>query len=368
MSPNSKNAAAAADSAESETGCSEKDVLMGRGKRISEWPGNIYFRQVVNKYRDEYNSSSRKNKVGVAKSVLDDIHAIGGRFVQQNKGDKWEEVELDRAIEKACQALREKEKSRPPETSPFDGKKITKPPKAPPSVRPASNPRRPGRRSSSVESDKKRNGAKQSSTNRNMAKQSKDDESTSTEEDDEELTSADESGNEEGSEVDASSKEEEEEVEDPGMESYGNLPDERAFPLIKAFKEKHGHCAIPSYDCLNLSSKDSEEMALANWCTAQRQLYREIQAKYRKQTKDDTQRIKKLKKLGFCWDYEAWHWAQSFDAVQQEMEQSAESKMGFSDEALEWIQEQRRRGKRAIPPGLSVERTKKLQAVDVLLL
>lgn len=24
----------------------EKDVLMGRGKRVSEWPGNIYFRQV----------------------------------------------------------------------------------------------------------------------------------------------------------------------------------------------------------------------------------------------------------------------------------------------------------------------------------
>ena len=339
---------------------------MGRGKRISEWPGNIFFRQVVNKYRDEYNVCSRKGKVGVAKAVLDDIHAIGGRFLQQNKGDKWEEVDVDRAIEKACQALREKEKSHPPETSPFDGKNITKPPKAPPSVRPASNPRRPGRRSSSADSNKKRNGAKQIASAK-KTKQSKDDKSTSTEEGKEELTSADESGSEEEPESDASSKEDESEAEDPGMESYGQLPDERAFPLVEAFKEKYGHCAIPPYDCLN-PSKDLEEKALANWCTAQRQLYREIQSKYRQETKGDTQRIKKLQKLDFCWDYEAWHWDQAFEALQQEMELSSKSKTGLSDEALDWIQEQRRRGKRALPPGYAAERTKKLKTVDVLLL
>ena len=347
-------------------------VLMGRGKRISEWPGNIYFRQIINKYRDEYNSSSRKNKVVVAKSVLDAIHAIGGRFLQQSRGDKWEEVDLDRAIEKACQALREKEKSRPPEISPFVGKKIIQPPKAPPSVRPASSPRRPGRKSNLVDADNKQNGTRQRSNEHSKPKHGEDDKSTSTEEDDndgdEVLTSADESGNEEESEDDASSTEDEGEVDDYGMESYGKLPDERAFPLVEAFIEKHGHCAIAPYDCLSAAKTNSEEMALANWCTAQRQLYREIQTKYRKGTKDDTQRIEKLQKLGFCWDYEAWHWERSFDALQQEMEQSSKNQTGLSDEVLGWIQEQRRRGKRALPSSQSMERANKLQAVGVLLL
>ena len=126
---------------------------MGRGKGISEWPGNIHFRQVVNKYRDEYNSSKRKEKVKVADRVLQDVQASGGKFRQQSANGDWDEVDYERAIEKACQALREKEKSRPPQASPFaaaasGGKKnrhkqaVLVPPTAPASVRPATSHRK----------------------------------------------------------------------------------------------------------------------------------------------------------------------------------------------------------------------------------
>ena len=35
------------------------DILMGRGKRVSEWPGNVFFRQTVNKHRERYNDAER---------------------------------------------------------------------------------------------------------------------------------------------------------------------------------------------------------------------------------------------------------------------------------------------------------------------
>jgi hypothetical protein len=99
--------------------CNEKDVLMGRGKRISEWAGNQRFRTIVSKYRPAYLSSLRSAKIHVAKQVIAEVLAHGGRFLREvdpgNTGtvawSKWLPVEMDRCIEKTCQALREKEKT-----------------------------------------------------------------------------------------------------------------------------------------------------------------------------------------------------------------------------------------------------------------
>jgi Helicase associated domain len=120
--------------------CNEKDVLMGRGKRISEWAGNQRFRTIVSKYRPAYLSSLRSAKIHVAKQVIVEVLANGGRFLREtdpgNTGivawSKWLPVEMDRCIEKTCQALREKEKTgkrtseAPPEGAPSagDGKKV----------------------------------------------------------------------------------------------------------------------------------------------------------------------------------------------------------------------------------------------------
>ena len=93
------------------TRCTEKDVIFGRGKRVSVWPGNVHFRQVVNRYREEYSTAERSAKVQIATMVMEAIHSVGGRFLKEipaghfGPGSKsgWYVVERDRAVEKTCQ-------------------------------------------------------------------------------------------------------------------------------------------------------------------------------------------------------------------------------------------------------------------------
>ena len=349
---------------------------MGRGKRISEWPGNIHFRQVVNQHRDEYHRCSRKEKVKVANVVLEKIQGIGGRFLQQKSNeDTWEEVEYERAIEKACQALREKEKSRPPETSPFEdkAKKDLTPPKAPQSSRPAKVPRRPGKVTLILKKNKVKRGSMQAEEGDTQQQQEKDnhedDQSTITDED---ATSADESGNEEDEPEESTDDGNDEKVKTTAeiktLENFRDMPDDKFFTQLETFKEMHGHCAVPPHDCLkpvssSVTSDDNGNETLANWCTVQRQIYREIQSKYRKATEVETQRIKKLDELGFCWDYEPWHWDQSFQILQKEMKEATDKKIGLGDKALHWILDQRQRGKRGMPQ--PSQRIKKLKTLGV---
>ena len=95
---------------------------MGRGKRVSEWPGNIHFRAIISKYRPAYLASPRHQKVQVAQQVIAEVEQGGGRFLKEldptahtaglvAKG-QWVVVERARVVEKTCQALREKEKVR----------------------------------------------------------------------------------------------------------------------------------------------------------------------------------------------------------------------------------------------------------------
>jgi hypothetical protein len=92
------------------TRCTEKDVLLGRGKRVSEWPGNIHFRQVVNRYREEYATAERANKVKIAAAVIAAVQNVGGRYLREGTcaatGKRaWYVVSHDRAVEKTCMLL-----------------------------------------------------------------------------------------------------------------------------------------------------------------------------------------------------------------------------------------------------------------------
>lgn len=99
--------------------CTSKDVLMGRGKRVSEWAGNKHFRQIVDRNRKEYVASERHAKARIAESVIQEIYSFGGRFIREVNGKNscdgtdetavWVVVEYDRALEKTCQALRERD-------------------------------------------------------------------------------------------------------------------------------------------------------------------------------------------------------------------------------------------------------------------
>lgn len=100
------------------TKCTERDVLMGRGKRVAEWPGNVVFRQIVARYRHAYITEQRSSKMKIALHVVKEVHKRKGRFLREINGRSscdghdttavWEIVTQARAIEKACQALRER--------------------------------------------------------------------------------------------------------------------------------------------------------------------------------------------------------------------------------------------------------------------
>ena len=93
-----------------------RDVLFGRGSGVGQHPGNAMFRQIVDKYRDQYRMKKKIHKCLVSKQVVAEIHKKGGRFLDETPASRkkknrhskeYEEVPLDRAIAKAAQALRE---------------------------------------------------------------------------------------------------------------------------------------------------------------------------------------------------------------------------------------------------------------------
>jgi hypothetical protein len=99
----------------------QDDVLMGRGSGPNEFIGNQRFRSLVEARKGEYKSAPKnKLKTKIAKEVIDEIHALGGRFLKQVETGTpdinyvveeavWCEVEEKLALEKCKQTLRQKE-------------------------------------------------------------------------------------------------------------------------------------------------------------------------------------------------------------------------------------------------------------------
>jgi hypothetical protein len=84
---------------------SKHDILLGRGKRVQESPGNFSFRHILDTYRDEYERVSKFEKTVVAESILRLIKDSGGRFLKQ--GDcGWTQVEDEMARKKISHAFR----------------------------------------------------------------------------------------------------------------------------------------------------------------------------------------------------------------------------------------------------------------------
>lgn len=91
------------------------DVLFGRGNGVASWRGNVHYRQIIWKYKAEYQAAGRFTKAKVALKVLQDLGNLNppGRFVEMMDEDTYCLVEQKRAIEKTCQALRERSLSPP---------------------------------------------------------------------------------------------------------------------------------------------------------------------------------------------------------------------------------------------------------------
>ncbi len=92
---------------------SDADVLLGRGVAGNRHPGNIAFRKLVNSRKALYQSEGKKEKRTVAKSIVQAVKDQEGRFLEKSKHSTnscWVEIDDEKAIAKACQALREKQR------------------------------------------------------------------------------------------------------------------------------------------------------------------------------------------------------------------------------------------------------------------
>lgn len=87
------------------------DVVLGKGNGINSLPGNLRFRRIIWKYKPLYAGTPRSLKGTVAELVINEIACLDppGRFLEPQSAHRcFRQVTRKRAIEKTCQALREK--------------------------------------------------------------------------------------------------------------------------------------------------------------------------------------------------------------------------------------------------------------------
>ena len=130
---------------------------------------------------------------------------------------------------------------------------------------------------------------------------------------------------------------------------------ENLFRSLVQFKEVHGHCAIPpSAGSPHAdSSKEEREFArLADWASVQRCLGRAVRSGRKVPTQEEKNRLIRLAKLGFVFDYEEWHWNKKYNELVrfQREESERESKHTSRRSSIDfskslglalWIKEQR---------------------------
>jgi hypothetical protein len=81
------------------------DVLMGRGKKIEENPGNLRLRHLIEVNGPRYDEASKFEKTVVAEAIMAMIRDIGGRFLKQGEAG-WMEVADDTARDKISHSFR----------------------------------------------------------------------------------------------------------------------------------------------------------------------------------------------------------------------------------------------------------------------
>lgn len=87
----------------------DEDVLFGRGKAYYfEHYGNTYFRRLCADRLDQYRvASTRSKKVSIIYGILNDINALGGRFLKRDHNGCWHETSADIAKQKTGRTLRD---------------------------------------------------------------------------------------------------------------------------------------------------------------------------------------------------------------------------------------------------------------------
>jgi hypothetical protein len=81
------------------------DVLLGRGKKVRSFPGNMKFRGKIETYRRTYDNSSKFEKSVLIETILRSVKDAGGRFLQLGSNGHFE-VDDDVARKKISHAWR----------------------------------------------------------------------------------------------------------------------------------------------------------------------------------------------------------------------------------------------------------------------
>ena len=86
----------------------DKDVLFGRGPSVYGHPGNVTLHNEKMAMQEVYLKMDKADKKKISQQLVDRIHELGGRFLQQDPSfGLWYEVSNGQAREKAAQVLRE---------------------------------------------------------------------------------------------------------------------------------------------------------------------------------------------------------------------------------------------------------------------
>lgn len=85
----------------------DKDVLMGRGGRTNNHPGNKEYLKAKDAMQERYMAATKQGKTPISQELVDKVHGWGGRFLQLVGKNTWHEVDAVTARKKCSQTLRE---------------------------------------------------------------------------------------------------------------------------------------------------------------------------------------------------------------------------------------------------------------------
>ena len=385
------------------------DVLLGRGRGINCCPGNIRFRKLVNQHRHDYVTAKKPDKSKIAARIVKAVHKSRGKFLGLNPRTKrWEEVPIERAMEKACQALRDHGATVKMEPSSSKRTTSKRKRKDEPNIHASQKkPAAAAARKLSIKSNKRdtteatnSNDSKPRAKERRLKAKSKsevpesaslsdaeedhqqhqEEESRQAEHESEPLKEVDYSASHDRIELAELCKEERfdsdedsiEEVfeDDPNAKPYRWLGSSSGANTTSSEEEwdsmhqrmmryRHtlGHCAIPP--------NWAGGVDLADWACRQRQLYREIvQTCHRDPTKFEQRVIEKLNDVDFVWDYDDWRWNQCFNDIVRRMDDDGmgqDGGIGLSESKKIWLEQQQRL---ATMGNLSLEKAAKLHSLS----
>ena len=105
----------------------ENDVLFGRGKGVSNWVGNVRFRQLVDLHAAAYaKTETRAQKRAICITIVETIYARGGRFLEKDTDLLFpvltNEANRGKALTKTSQALRQANYKARPHSTYLSGK------------------------------------------------------------------------------------------------------------------------------------------------------------------------------------------------------------------------------------------------------